>query len=50
MSEIKILEMPLRHINVILNLLEFSTKNPSLSPDKVAHLKEIEDHIKRQIR
>ncbi len=50
MSEIIILEMPPRHVDIILQLLEHSTKNPSISESQLANLKEIEDHIKRQIR
>ena len=48
-SKIKILEMPLYHVDYILKLIQFSTENPSLSRKQIELLREIEEHIIRQI-
>ena len=49
MPEILILELPKEHIDIILKMLEFGQVNPSLDEYKVKILKEIYDHIERQV-
>lgn len=49
MTEIVILELPVNHVSIILEILQAGIENYSLEEKHVAILKEIKDNLIRQI-